>query len=239
MTNVDTPRATDHDTAETPSAASPPTASTPIAYLAIPSHDGRMPIQTMVTLTQTVNLLGPMALKTAELGNIPRARNACLEQIYVAAGGQHYATVEGIPAPMLLRVQDPTPPPPQWVLWIDSDILIRPDMAPVLAGYMQRAMEEGDGFLTHYNMADGTTVLMKDRRLYGARHYTRSELIALPDWAEVGMGGFGLAFLKMDLAYEFRATSAGEDIHFFLDHPDLTVHVAKQIILQHRKVVTV
>ncbi len=187
--------------------------------VAIPTHDSRTVVYTMIALTQLGNLVpGGIHIITAEGGNIPRTRNLCMD---------------------IIRHNDPKPADPCWVLWIDSDILVAPEMAPVIAEYINEAMVSHRPWLVNYNMADGRSTLMKDRTQYNARHYSTEELIALPDWAEVGMGGFGMAFLPMELGYQFKADISGEDIHYFLDHPDLTVHVAKKIILRHRKAVWV
>lgn len=186
--------------------------------VAIPTHDSRAVVHTLIQLAQLSGLMGATSVMTAEGGNIPRTRNMVLD---------------------MMRHNDPPLPDPCWVLWVDSDILIPPGQDAVIARYLTQAMETHRPWLAHYKMADGRSVLMKDRTLYNARHYTDEELIALPDWSEIGMGGFGLAFLPMDLSYEFHADAAGEDIHFWLDHPDLTVHVAKEIVLKHRKAVWV
>lgn len=207
-----------------------PTAETPTPlapiYLGIPSHDGRVVIESLVELVQVANRVGGLQIEPAEGGNIPRARNAVMDRVYHAAGGTY-----------AIRTQDPNPPAPQWVLWLDSDILIPVGTAPLLADYLNTGRATDRQWLANYHMADGQSVLMKDRTLYGARHYGLDELICLPDWAAVGMGGFGLSFLKMDLTYEFHANAAGEDIHYWLDHPDEKVYVAKQLLLKHRKAV--
>jgi hypothetical protein len=185
-------------------------------YVAIPTHDSRTVVQTMIELASLSAHVGKISVLTAEGGNIPRTRNMCME---------------------MLRRQDPIPPDPTWVLWVDSDILIPAGSAPMLAQYITEGITSNRPWLAHYRMADGRSVLMKERALYNAQHYSDEELIALPDWSPVGMGGFGLALLPMDLAYQFHADMAGEDIHFWLDHPDLIVHIVKGLRLQHRKAV--
>lgn len=185
----------------------------------IPTHDSRVVVHSMVELTNLANCLeGGIDIFTAEGGNIPRTRNMVMDQI---------------------RRVTPKGEDPVWVLWLDSDILLPAGSAAIIAQYVQEGRESMRAWLAHYHMANGQSVLMKDRTLYRARHYTHEELTTLPDWAEIGMGGFGLAYLPMALDYKFHADAAGEDINYFLDHPDLTVHLAKSIVLKHRKPVWV
>jgi hypothetical protein len=183
-------------------------------FVAIPTHDGRAVVHSLIELASLSQLLGGVRVVTGEGSNIPRTRNLLMD---------------------LIRQATPPPPNPAWVLWIDSDILLPLGTANIVAKYIDTAIKTERPWLANYFMANGQSVLMKDRTLVHARHYSREELAALPDWAEIGMGGFGFAFLPMSLDYEFHADKAGEDIHFWLDHPHLTVHFAKGIALKHRK----
>lgn len=182
-------------------------------YVAIPSHDTRAVIHSLIELALVAQMVGGMQVMTAEAGNIPRGRNQVLRQIQADAAPATHA----------------------WVLWLDSDILVTPGSAAVVAQYIQGARESGRQWLANYNMASGQSVLMQDRTLTNARHYTMDELLCLPDGSEIGMGGFGLSFLYTDLAYQFWADEAGEDIHYWLDRPEEKVYYAKHILLKHRK----
>lgn len=186
-------------------------------FIAFPTHDGRMVIHSLVELIKLSNLLpGGIELFTAEGGNIPRTRNMVMDQI---------------------RSKRTSLPDPCWVLWVDSDILFADGTAEKIAKYCLQSQETGVGWTAHYKMADGTTTVMKNRGVFNAEHYTPDELYSIPDGTRVGMAGFGLTYLPMPIEYVFHADSAGEDIHFWVDNPQVQVGLAKEIVVRHRKAV--
>lgn len=206
------PTVREADAPVTPPGPSPVVVSD-TTYVAIPSHDTRAVIHSLIELALAAQMVGGMQVMTAEAGNIPKGRNQVLRQIQADADPATHA----------------------WVLWLDSDILITPGSAPALAQYIEDARDSGRQWIANYNMANGQSVLMKDRILHNAAHYTTDELLCLPDGSELGMGGFGLSFLFTDLSYQFWADEAGEDIHYWLDRPEEKVYYAKHVLLKHRK----
>lgn len=186
-----------------------------VLLVGLPTHDGRAVISSLVELTGLGRLLGgPIRILTGEGGNIPRARNYVMEQARRESTSKY-----------------------EWILWMDSDIVLSPGGNVHIAAAIEWSKRTGKGWVAHYRMADGRSCLMRERQLMDPHHYTLQELGALPEWSEIGMAGMGLAFLRMDLSYVFRADVVGEDINFFLDHPDMTIHYAKRINLGHRKTV--
>lgn len=184
-------------------------------YVGIPTHDGRAIINSMFEIVAVgLRLERRVRVWIGEAGNIPRARNTVLDQ------ARQYASES-----------------PAWILWIDSDIIIPPGGHHAIAEAIQWSESSGTGWVANYKMSDGQNVLMKERRLYGSPHYSQQEIEQLPDWAEIGMSGLGLAFLPVALDYEFHADRAGEDTHYFLDYSDLQVRFAKKIKIHHRKMV--
>lgn len=183
--------------------------------MAVPTRDGTGMLQTAGDLLSLGGVLGrPARLWWTAYGSIPRARNALTEAIRAELGGRLSA----------------------WVLWVDSDILLQDGNAEVAAA-IQWSWRTGKAWVAHYRMADGRSHIMATRSMSGAQapNLTQEEIDALPEWAEVGMSGFGMVFLPMPLDYLWHADRAGEDVHFWLDHPELKVHLAKRIQLLHRK----
>jgi hypothetical protein len=109
-----------------------------------------------------------------------------------------------------------------WVLWVDDDILCT-DGGPVAAA-IRRAWDDGVGWTAHYRMADGRSHMMAGRgeTVGEAPNFTQDQVLALHDWAPVGMCGLGFCYLPLDLTYVWRADTLGEDVRFFLDtQPDV------------------
>jgi hypothetical protein len=84
-------------------------------------------------------------------------------------------------------------------------------------------------------MANGEPVFMRGRAADEGAQLPRGELRAMPDYHEVGTTGLGFVYVPQHLDYTFYADRYGEDIHFWWDHPDISVHLAKQIVLGHLK----
>ncbi len=122
-----------------------------------------------------------------------------------------------------------------WVLWLDSDIILQFESYLKIAEAMRWAEKKNKSWTANYRMANGTSVLMKQRTLYNAEHYTDEEVEQLKPYAEIAMTGFGFAYINMDLEYRFRADEAGEDVNFFLDNPDFNIYLAKDISIGHSK----
>jgi hypothetical protein len=122
------------------------------------------------------------------------------------------------------------------MLWLDSDILVLPGSAPIIAAAIQWA-EDARCVVGNYRMSTGQSVLMDHRGPKGvAHHYTDAELAALPrPYPEVGAAGLGFAYCEQPLQYRFHADTIGEDIHFWWDHPDLRIHWIPDLHLGHRK----
>lgn len=157
----------------------------------------------------------PVHFLVGEAGNIPRSRNKVLEEARKHVGDQGTA----------------------WILWLDSDIVIPPGGHRALADAVRWSDATHMAWTANYRMATGENVVMRERTADGAHHFTNAELAALPEWAEVGMSGMGCCYLPTNAAYMFHADVLGEDIHFFLDHPDLRLHFAKHIEVKHKKIV--
>ena len=107
-----------------------------------------------------------------EGSNIPRSRNAVVEQIQ----RNHFQST-------------------MWVLWIDSNILVLPGSRPIIAAAMRWAEETHVCVVGNYRMQTGQSVLMDRRDPEGSpHHYTDAELAALPrPYPEVDLAGLGFA----------------------------------------------
>jgi len=154
----------------------------------------------------------PTVFFIAEASNIPRGRNMILDQLR-------------------MRFPDRSTLP---VLWVDSDIWIPPFAEQSITDAIEWGDSHHANVVANYLMANGQTVLMNDRTTQG-RHFTPEEWQALPDYAEVGITGFGFLYVEQPLAYTFYADRIGEDIHFWWDNPEIRIHVAKRITIGHRK----
>ena len=157
-----------------------------------------------------------MKLLLGEAGNIPRARNIVMDEVR-----KELKRDSGI----------------AWVLWVDSDILLPAFSHKAIANAIHWSEQTGKAWVANYKMASNQNVILKQRDYYHAEHYTDEEISNLTPFAEIAMSGFGLAYLPMDLSYLFHADRWGEDVHFFMDHPDLKVHLANNIIINHKKTV--
>jgi len=187
----------------------------------IPSHDMRAVVPTLMALERVGHLLHrELQTVVGEGSNIPRARNVALQALR-----EQWASA-----------QDP------WVLWLDSDIWLANDSILAVAEAIRWTEAHDTAVVANYRMSDGRNVLMKRRApefpVPGEdAHYTDAEIAALPDYAEVGMAGLGFVYLRQPLTYRFHADDLREDIYFWQDHPEIRLHVAKQIHLGHKKLV--
>lgn len=186
-------------------------------FVGIPTNDGRAMISSCIELFSLSRVIGkPIQLMIGEAGNIPRARNTVMDEIR-----------------KILNKNNGT----AWTLWIDSDILLPSNSHHLIANAIQWSGQTGKAWVANYKMANHKNVLIKNRDLYQPIHYTDEELATFAPYSEVGMSGFGLAYLPMDLSYTFHADRWGEDVHFFIDHPDLKIYFAKDILIHHKKTV--
>ncbi len=190
--------------------------TTPL-LVGIPTHDGRAMINSCMELVLLGNVMqSVMKLMVGEAGNIPRARNIVMDEVRKELNrGTGLA----------------------WVLWLDSDIVLTPGSHQSIAHAMRWSHQTGNAWVANYRMGNHQNVLLKQRDLYLSEHYTDEELTNLPPFAEVAMSGFGLVYLPMDLTYLFHADRWGEDVYFFMDHPNLKIYYANEIVIQHKKTV--
>jgi hypothetical protein len=192
--------------------------------VALPSHDGRAEVATVVQLVRDLGrALGrPVDIHLGEASNIPRARNLCLRQAERARAASGAAIGAGA------RL---------WLLWVDSDIRFAPGAALALAAYMARAEREGCAVAAHYRQADGRATFFARRGLAVGSALTAADVARLPDWAAIGMAGFGVLYAPMEIGYVFHADEVGEDVHFWHDHPALELRFAKGVSVRHHKAV--
>lgn len=156
-------------------------------FIAIPSHDQRALIWTILELASLGTLLErPVIFVSADGSNIPRSRNAILSQI-------RDRTSPKVTAP---------------VLWVDSDILISKGGARSIASAVNWAQRNRVAVTADYLMANGESTLLNGR-VAPVRHYTRDEIVALPGYAEVGMCGFGMLFVH-NLTFATWGSGSGE-----------------------------
>ena len=161
--------------------------------VAIPSQDGRAAIFILLELHEVSRFLDrSMVLVSGEASNIPRSRNAILDQVRT-----RYPDRETT-----------------WVLWVDSDIVVPRGSTVAIGEALRWAEAHQVGVVANYRMATGQNVVMVHRDPALNHHMTDAEWQALPDYAEVGMSGFGFAYLPQPLHYIFHADTTGEDIHF-------------------------
>jgi hypothetical protein len=188
--------------------------------VAIPSHDGRAEVVTVVTLTRDLAeaLSRPVHIYLGEASNIPRARNVCVRLVESVLG--EAARSE-----------------PLWLLWVDSDIRLAAGAAPHLAHYLARAEAERVAFAAPYRQANGRSTFFLRRARMAGPALEASAVQRLPDWSELGMCGFGLLYAPVEPGYVFHADDVGEDIHFWLDHPKLPLRCAQGVAIRHHKAV--
>lgn len=185
-------------------------------YVGLPTRDGQGQIASLAELW----MLGTYLKRTihflvGEAGNIPRSRNRVVEE-----ARKHLPNAETA-----------------WILWVDSDIVLPPGAHRALGEAINWSEATQMAWAANYHMADGTNVTMKDRSITEAYHYTDAELAGLSEYAPIGMSGFGCCYLPINLNYVFHADVVGEDVHFFLDHPNLKIYYAKDINVKHKKLV--
>lgn len=188
----------------------------PSLLVAIPTPDLRAMVPSLVELGHVAQDLGrPLEVILGEASNIPRARNVALAQIRKQSAGETH----------------------RWMLWLDSDILIAPNTASIIAESITWAEGHQHAIVANYRMASGENVLMTTRNLATVRHYTDKELAELSEFDVIGMAGLGWVYLNQPLDYVFHADTYGEDVHFWWDHPEIGLHWAKRIKLGHKKTV--
>ncbi len=180
----------------------------------IPTRDSMAVVPTILRAAAIHALLGVEGgLTYTELGNIPRARNALAHDLRRTLGRDR-----------------------AWVLWVDSDILL-PEDPGLLLDAIRWSWRTGLAWTAHYAMTDGRSHMMRGRGLdpQVAANFTAAEVAELEEWHPIPQCGFGCLFLPMDLTYEFRSNTAGEDVLYWMDHPDDHAHFAKAVRLRHRK----
>jgi hypothetical protein len=185
-------------------------------HVALPTHDGRAEVVTVTVLARDLSAaLGrPVQIHVGEASNIPRARNVCL-RLAEAASGTGDGTL--------------------WLLWVDSDIRLPAQGVPGLARYIARAEAEHVACAAHYRQADGRSTFFLRRGRMAGPALDVLGVSRLPDWAALGMSGFGLLYAPVEPGYVFHADDIGEDIHFWLDHPQAELRYAKGIEIRHHK----
>lgn len=182
--------------------------------VAVPTHDMRMVIPSLLELNAVGRQVRrPLQFVMGQGSNIPRSRNHILQQLR-----------------QLYPHRDTA-----WVLWIDSDIWIRPESALAIAEALEWAHQHEQAIVGNYRMVNGASVFMHSRNPQDGRHYSDEELAQLPDYSEIALTGFGFAYVPQLLDYTFRADDIGEDIHFWWDHPEIHLHWPKAIHLGHLK----
>ena len=180
----------------------------------MPTRNGMSVTLTSLTLFTVAGMLKrPVVLTVAEAGNIPRSRNMVMQHVRAKYPERERA----------------------WILWVDSDIYVPSDCAKDIASAIEIAERTRKSWVANYRQSDGANVLIKERSLYGAEHYTDEELLALPDFSEIPMAGFGFSYVNTPLGYMFHADEAGEDVHFALDNPEVRFHFARNVKAIHKK----
>ncbi len=191
------------------------TRSVPLS-VGIATHDQRAMIQSIMQLRMVGQLLQRhVQFFVGDGGTIPESRNRVVEAI-----AARYPREEAA-----------------WMLWLDSDILIPPDSASTIATAIKWAESQQVCVVANYRMVTGQNVLIATREA-PFHHYTDEELGTLPKpYPRVALAGLGLAYLHQPLAYRFYSDVTGEDLHFWWDHPDLSIHWIDTLHLVHRKAV--
>lgn len=180
--------------------------------IALPTHDDRVVVQTLLELLKVGNVLGVSAhVFSSEASNIPRARNQVLAQIR-----QRFPNWEN-----------------PWVLWVDSDIVVPMNGHQPILEAIRWAQAHRKIVIANYLMANGIPVVMRP----DGTHFTLEEIAALPDYSPIGLAGLGFAYLPQPLDYVFHADRVGEDVYLWRDHPEWSLHLAKNVRLGHRKTV--
>ncbi len=160
----------------------------------IPTHDLRSVVPTLLELGHVGEQLHrPLHFVIGEASNIPRSRNAVLQQLRDA-----YPTASHV-----------------WMLWLDSDIVLFPGYTEAVVNAIQWAEAHDRVVVANYRMIDGEYVVMANKQGPPYHHYSVGELDQLPNYAEVGLAGLGFTYLQQPLEYVFHADDIGEDIHLW------------------------
>lgn len=186
--------------------------------VAIPTQDRRAVVQSLLELSKVSHILKrPLHFSVSEGSNIPRSRNTIVQDL------QHQYPDRAT----------------QWVLWLDSDIIILSGHEAIIAEAVLWAEANQVAVTGNYRMNSGENVLLATRGPEPpAHHFTDTELDALPKpYPSVALAGFGFLYIEQPLSYRFHADTVGEDIHFWWDHPYIHVHWIPDLHLGHRKAV--
>lgn len=108
---------------------------------------------------------------------------------------------------------------PTHLLWCDADMVWEEAMLDPLAEMIRTAEAR--------NLDVGAFYLRADRRPTWLTGSDWDHLVPI-DWEAVQPGtltplrmmGFGLAYVRIDWDYQFRADTRGEDYYYWRDHPD-------------------
>ena len=123
-------------------------------------------------------------------------------------------------------------------IWLGGTLIscnCRPSKrAAPIVNAIRWADENDANVVANYPQADGTPTVALSRDLR-APLSTKEQLEALPNYAEVGMAGFGFVYLNQPIHYVFHADVTGEDVNFWLDNPQIRIHLARDIRLGHQK----
>jgi hypothetical protein len=193
----------------------PTSADRPELLVAVPTYDYRALIQSVLELEMTAIALGrSIRFVIGDGSNRPRARNVIVDNLQ-----QEFPQDE-------IR----------WVLWWDSDLLVPPGTAPVLAAALQWAEAQAAAVVADYPTERGPTSL--GPRCSGSAPFSVAERAQLPTpYPRVGRGGLGLAYVPQPLGYRFHADRVSEDTHFWCDHPEISIHWMNAVrVVPYRRV---
>jgi hypothetical protein len=170
-------------------------------YLCLPTRDGTAAVRSVETFQfLALSLRRPLMIVMAEASNIPRARNAIHDG---------------------LRQMDVPPLTKLW--WMDSDIVFTAEALPHLVRMMSIGDAEPASVLVaaHYRMSDGRWQGMAGPGF--VEHVSGPRPGREHSGRKKDRSGFGLVYGVTDPEYVWMADTLGEDVHWWMDHPDARV----------------
>ena len=192
----------------------------------MPSRDGLVRLDTIQTIlgwqhllqNQNINLI----IVSGVGGNIPRARNACMDAIRDNVDDKIF--MGWMDSDMVLPTNEDTIQHLDKMAWTAS----REKDAIICCDY-RTTMENGEFQMRRYRTLGDTNEMLFPVKTQG---------VFDEDFTDVGYGGasgFGLCFGYFPRDYVFHADRLGEDINFWNDNPDIRLIRYNDFVPGHAK----
>ena len=186
----------------------------------IPTKNGYVQISTMMMLhaltVRNSQLSFPVI--SVQTSNISKSRNGCMD------------TIRHNELPYIM------------CLWIDSDMVIEEKDVVHVEAIIKEGLERNQkgmeaGIVCNYRTSNNGSQIKSARTREASSEVSIDELSnqGIYSMGHDGVSGFGLAFLPMPPQYIFHSDELGEDMYYWIEHPELEMLIYTDFVPRHVK----